>query len=117
MKRILLFLISAGLALAAQQSATPPATHSATLTWSDPNNPAGTTYTVYRAMGLCSGTPTFAKLASAVVGLTYTDTTVTPGNYCYAVTATFQGMESAQSPSALAPVPSFAPVGLNVTVQ
>lgn len=92
-------------------------THSVTLTWVDSLNPVGTTYTVYRATGLCSGTPTFSKIASALVAKTYQDTTVTPGNYCYAVTATANGMESAQSNTALAPVPSFAPTGLSLTVQ
>lgn len=92
-------------------------THSVTLNWTDTLNPAGTTYSVYRAVGLCSGTPTFAKLALAVTVKTYQDTTVTPGNYCYAVTATANGMESAQSNTALAPVPSFPPAGLTVVVQ
>lgn len=91
--------------------------HSATMTWVDNLNPAGTTYSVYRANGLCSGSPVFSKIASAVAVKTYVDTTVTPGNYCFAVTATFQGMESAQSPSAAAPVPTFPPTGLAVTVQ
>jgi len=58
-------------------------THKAVLTWQDTLNPAGTTYTVLRATGLCSGTPSFATLASGLTALTYTDTTVTPGNYCY----------------------------------
>jgi hypothetical protein len=92
-------------------------THSATLNWVDDKNPQGTTYSVYRATGLCSGSPVFSKIATAVAGKTYTDATVTPGNYCYQVTATFQGMESAPSNSAAAAVPSFAPSGLVVTVQ
>jgi hypothetical protein len=91
--------------------------HKVTLTWQDLLNPAGTTYSVYRATGLCSGTPVFSKIASAVAVKTYEDTTVTPGNYCFAVTATANGMESAQSNTALAPVPSFPPSGLTVVVQ
>lgn len=67
---ILLFTVSA---LAAQT------THSVTLTWVDASNPTGTTYSVYRASGLCSGTPTFSKIASAVAVKTFSDTTVTPG--------------------------------------
>lgn len=93
------------------------ATHTATLTWVDTQNPTATTYSVYRSTGLCSGTPVFSKIASAVTVKTYADTTVQPGNYCYAVTATFNGMESTQSNTALAPVPSFAPQTLSVTVQ
>lgn len=106
---VLLFLTALG--IPAQ------ATHSVTLTWTDTLNPAGTTYSVYRATGLCSGTPVFSKIASAVTVKTYQDTTVTPGNYCYAATATANGMESAQSNTSLAPVPSFAPTQLSVTVQ
>ncbi len=105
----LVFFSAAAWAQAAQ--------HSVTLTWVDTQNPAGTTYSVYRATGLCSGTPTFSKLATAIPTKTYLDNTVTPGNYCYQVTATAQGMESAPSNSALAPVPSFAPANLSVVVQ
>lgn len=92
-------------------------THSVTLSWTDTLNPTGTTYNVYRATGLCSGTPTFSKLATAISAKTYQDTTVTPGNYCYQVTATYNSVESAPSNSALAPVPSFAPTQLIVVVQ
>lgn len=91
--------------------------HSANLTWVDGQNPPGVTYSVYRAPGLCSGTPVFAKLASALTTTTYQDTTVTPGNYCYSVTATVEGMESPQSAPAPASVPAFAPSNLNVVVK
>ena len=101
-----------GIGIALAQS-----THSATLTWQDTLNPAGTTYNVYRATGLCSGTPTFAKIATGLTVKTYLDSTVTPGNYCYQVTATFNAIESAPSNSAPAAVPSFAPSALGVTVQ
>jgi uncharacterized membrane protein len=92
-------------------------THKVTLVWQDTLNPAGTTYSVYRATGLCSGTPAWAKLAAAVTLKTYEDSTVTPGNYCYQVTATANGMESAPSNTSLAPVPSFPPTSLQITVQ
>lgn len=92
-------------------------THSVTLTWVDASNPTGTTYSVYRATGLCSGTPVFSKLASAITTKTYPDTTVTPGNYCYVVTANFQGAESAQSNTVSPAVQPFAPTGLSFTVQ
>lgn len=105
----LILFASAAMAQAAQ--------HSVTLTWADTQNPANTTYSIYRATGLCSGSPAFSKLATAVSTKTYLDSTVTPGNYCYYVTATAQGMESAASNMALAPVPSFAPTGLSVAVQ
>lgn len=92
-------------------------THSATLTWADTQNPAGTTYNVYRATGLCSGTPVFSKLASGLVPKTFTDPTVSPGNWCFQVTATTAGIESPASNTAQAPVPNFAPTQLQVTVQ
>jgi hypothetical protein len=109
--RKLLYLLLA-LPLAAQT-----ASHSVTLTWVDTLNPTGTTYTVYRAPGLCSGSPVFAKIATAVPALTYLDGSVTPGNYCYQVTATAGGVESAPSPTAAAAVPSFAPTQLQTTVK
>lgn len=93
-------------------------THSATLSWSDALNPSGsTTYSVYRAPGLCSGTPVFAKLATGLTVLTFKDTTVTPGNFCFAITATVGGVESAQSTPVLATVPAFSPTNVTVTVQ
>ena len=109
-QRLLAALVFLSIALLAQS-------HSATLTWTDTANPAGTTYTVKRATGLCSGTPTFSSIASGITVKTYLDSTVTPGNYCYVVTATFAGIESAASNTASAPVPSFPPAGLSVTVQ
>jgi len=111
MTKLLLFLLLA-LPLLAQS-----ATHTVTLTWTDTSNPAATTYSVYRATGLCSGTPTFSKLATGVAVKTYVDSTISPGNYCYQVTATFAGIESAPSPTALAPVPSWPPQQLQVAVQ
>lgn len=93
------------------------ATHSATLNWVDASNPTGTTYNIYRATGLCSGTPAFTKVVSALAVKTYQDTTVTPGNYCYQVTATFNGIESSPSNQAGAPIPSFAPTNLSLTIQ
>lgn len=101
----------------AAQAQTPSDVHSVTLNWEDTLNPSGTTYSVYRATGLCSGTPAFNKLASAVAVKTYVDLTVNPGNYCYYVTASYNGVESGPSNSALAPVPSWAPTKLSVTVK
>lgn len=115
MKKILMSLIWGALLTAcaslaaAQVPGCAAGTHCALLTWTDTLNPTGTTYNVYRATGLCSGTPTFAKIATAVAALTYTDKTVTTGNYCFGVTATLNGIESAMSPTVLAPVPAFVP--------
>lgn len=110
MKTILFLAFSALAAAQAPQ-------HSATLTWTDSTNPAGTTYSVYRATGLCSGTPTWSKIASAITEKTYVDSTVQPGNWCFAITATLNGMESPQSNTASAAVPTFAPQALSVTVK
>lgn len=92
-------------------------TRSVKLDWADTQNPAGTTYSVYQATGLCSGAPVFAKVATAVTTKTYTVTSVAPGNYCFQVTATANGFESAPSNTAAAAVPSFPPSALQVTVQ
>lgn len=93
-------------------------THSVTLKWVDTLNPTGTTtYTIMRATGTCSGTPAFSTIASGIAVLTYTDATITPGNYCYEVEASVGGVLSAPSNTALAPVPAFAPTQLAVTVQ
>lgn len=108
--RKLAFLFLLGTAFAQQ-------THSVSLAWQDTANPTGTTYNVYRATGLCSGTPTFSKLATAVTVKTYTDSTVTTGNYCYQVTAVFQGSESVPSNSVNPNVPAFPPTGLTFTVN
>lgn len=109
MKNLILLLL-AGTALA-------QTTHTVTLTWTDTANPAGTTYTVKRAPGLCTGTPTFATLASGVAVKTYADPSVAVGNYCYVVTAVSAGTESVPSNSASANVPPFAPVALTFTVK
>jgi hypothetical protein len=110
--KIIALLVLTALAAAAQAPA-----HSVTLTWVDGRNPAGTTYSVHRSAGMCSGTPVFSKIAAALAVKTYEDTSVTPGNYCYTVTATFMGMESANSPTAAAAVPSFPPSELTVVVK
>ena len=79
--------------------------HSVTLTWNDTLNPPGTTYNVYRALGLCNGPPVFSKIATAVATKTFTDTPIPSGGYCYEVTAALNGSESAPSNTALALVP------------
>lgn len=93
-------------------------THKVILNWEDLlNPPSSTTYNVYRSNGLCSGTPTFNMLASSLTNKQYTDDTVTPGNYCYVVTATVSGVQSAYSNAALAPVPAFVPTKLVASPQ
>lgn len=112
-----LVVLAAFAILLSCHSAFAQTTHSATLTWVDTQNPAGTTYNIYRATGLCSGTPVFSKLQGGVTVMTYTDATVTAGNYCFQVTATTAGIESPASNTAQAPIPNFAPTQLQVTVK
>ena len=87
------------------------------LTWTDTLNPPTTTYSVYRAQGLCSGSPVFSKVANGVTTKNYTDAAVPVGNYCYQVTATFSGLESGPSNQAAATVPPAAPTTLSIVVQ
>jgi hypothetical protein len=95
-----------------------PSGNKVTVTWVDGLNPAGaTTYSVYRAVGLCSGTPTFAKLATGVGVKTYDDLTPIPGSLCYSVSAVDNGVESALAPSSAVAVPAMAPTGLQITAQ
>jgi hypothetical protein len=110
MKLLILSILLATCAIAQQ-------THSVTLNWVDTANPAGTTYSIYRATGLCSGTPVWSKLATGITVKTYKDDAVAPGNYCYTSTASYNGMESAQSVTASAAVPAFPPSALQVVVQ
>jgi len=84
-------------------------THVVTLTWTDSLNPTGTTYNVYRATGLCSGTLTFTQIVSGVAVKTYDDNGIAPGNYCYQVTAFLGGVESDPSTQAFAKVKPFPP--------
>lgn len=89
--------------------------HSVTLTWTNGNNPAGQTSNVYRATGLCTGTPSFSKIATTLTITTYIDTTVTTGQYCYTVTNVYNNSESVYSPFVNPIVPAFPPSGLAVT--
>jgi hypothetical protein len=91
--------------------------HSATLTWTDAINPAGTTWNVYRAPTACTASPVFVKLtATALTVKTYVDSTVVAGSFCYQITAVFGGIESAPSNSAGATFPA-PPVLLPLTIQ
>jgi hypothetical protein len=98
--------------------------HSISLAWTDPNNPAGTTYNVYRQNSGCPttqpvSTSGFTKLnASPVSTLTFSDSPVVVGTtYCYIVTAVSAGAESGPSPDAGAtPIP-FSPATLQLTAH
>jgi hypothetical protein len=51
--------------------------------------------TVYRAPGACSASSVFVSLGSpAATATTFTDTTITPGQWCYAVAFVENGNQS-----------------------
>lgn len=101
MKRILICLalfLCIGSAVKAQS-------HSAALTWTLSSDDTTTACAVsgancsqaaYRAPGACSSTSVFTALSAslAATATTYTDSTLVPGNYCYAVTFTIGGLTS-----------------------
>lgn len=108
--KLLISLLICASALCAQ-TVPPPGV---LLTWADPGNPTNTTYSIWRATGLCSGTPTFAKIAAGVTAKTYDDLTAIGGNYAYVITATAPGLpESAQSSCIAATVLSRTPQSVN----
>lgn len=78
-------------------------------------------YNVYRSNVACptTGQPSgMAKVNTTVITTTtYTDSNLQPGSYCYAVTSTLNGVESADSNFAPAVIPPSAPTGLSVTAQ
>ena len=87
------------------------------MTWQDTENPAGTVYTIYRAAGACSATPAYSSIVSGVAAKAYTDTGVSPGKYCYTVTANYGGEESVYADPAVAQVRPFKPTAFTVVVQ
>lgn len=101
--------------------------HSVTLSWTDTQNPSGTTYNAWRATGACPATPPtttppagFTQLnTTPVTAMTYLDTAVTAGDtYCYVVTAAGPNGQSVPSNTAGATVPPAFPVsGLTVVVR
>jgi hypothetical protein len=112
MKTKVLLLLALPVFLLAQSGRT------VTASWTDPNvgltNP---TYSVYKASGPCTGTPVFAKIASALTAKTYSDVGVPPGVYCYAATVTANSIESAQSIPAGVTVGPLPVTGITITVQ
>ena len=71
------------------------------LTWTDPGNATGTTWTLYRNAGACTttfNTTTATTVTSGVAlsTLTYTDSGVAFGQtYCYGIVAVLNGLQSA----------------------
>jgi len=109
-------ILAALLAIASPIVAT---AHSVNLTWTASTD-TGVAYNVYRATGTCpTGAPTGAILLNtSPIGagaLTYTDATVTPGQWCYYATSTLNGMESIPSNLVTARVLPAPPTGVTVT--
>ncbi len=99
-KRILICLALLFLAGSARAQS-----HSAALTWTLSADDTTTACAVsgancsqaaYRASGACSSTSVFAALNTTLsaTATTFTDTTLVPGQYCYAVTFTIGGVTS-----------------------
>lgn len=97
-------------------------THSAVLKWgASPDAAANPSlgYFVYRFSGQCTstGSPVFTKLNSTpITALTYTDSGLGIGSYCYYVTSTLNGVESVPSNTAGGTV-TPATVVITVTVS
>jgi hypothetical protein len=71
--------------------------------------------TVYRAPGACSATSSFISLGVLTASqATYTDATVPGGTWCYAVSFTLNGVESAKDTITVSLLPA-APTGIAVT--
>jgi len=118
MKRLILLLACFALAVCAQP------THSVTLTWTDPYNPTGTTYNIYRQTGTCPTTPPtsttgFTLLNTAPIsGLTFIDTAVTvTTTYCYIATAVYMAAESVPSPDKGVTLLPFSPATLTISLK
>lgn len=103
--------------------------HSVTLTWNNPTTcvdgsactPTGNK--IYKLVGVCpaSGTAGFTLLSTSTTPITtYTDSGITPGTYCYYVTASNANGESAASNTAagtLAQPALSPPTSLSVVAQ
>lgn len=87
------------------------------ISWTDSDNPTGTTYDVHRAAktaGSC-GTPVKVNAASLTTK-TYSDSVV-PGVYCYWIVATAPGAPaSPMSDPGEGTVPTFKPSAPTVTI-
>lgn len=101
--------------------------HSASLTWTLSADDTTTecsvagavcSQNVYRAAGACTqASPTFVLLSNqSAATVAYTDATVTPGTWCYAVSFVIQGTESLKATAQVSLQPS-APTALVVVAK
>lgn len=123
MKRILIFLVLCLCIGSVSQAQS----HSASLTWTISTDDTTTecsvsgancSQNVYRASGSCSQTsPVFTLLSNqGPAAIAYTDATITPGTWCYAVTFSIQGTESIKA-TATVSLPAAPPTALVVTAK
>ena len=121
MKMLVLVLVMFLVGVVHAQAVCPgTAVHCVTTSWSDGDSSlAGIGYNVYRTTGSCTTPlPTMTKLnTTPITPLTYTDTAVGPGVYCYYVTATLNSAESAPSSTVQATILPKAPSGVTQVVQ
>lgn len=76
------------------ESADAPADNRIDVSWLD-GDPSSDSFNVYRALGTCAAPGPFVRIAAAVPGLTYEDTTVSGGStYAYRVTGLLDLCES-----------------------
>ena len=100
--------------------------HSAALSWTLSTDDVaaicttvGTTCSqaVYRAPGACSTSSVFVLISSpSATATTFTDTTITPGTYCYAVTFVENSLESTKDTITVI-LPPSSPSGLAVVAK
>jgi hypothetical protein len=76
---------------------TPTAARTVVLNWTASTTP-GVSYNVYRATVVCASATTGTKLnSSPITALTYTDSNVTAGKYCYWATSFLQSAATQES--------------------
>ena len=136
MRKITLILLALILLLCCIPVNSQTSTHSVVLTWTlstddtAANCPAGApcSQNVYRASGNCSATSNFQPLSPGMAGTwsttvpptpppsMFTDTTVTAGTWCYAVSFVLNGAESPKASAQVSVIPA-APSSLVIVAK
>ncbi len=70
--------------------------HPVALSWR-PSDVANATYHIYRADGPCAAIESYRTKIGSTEGLSYTDSSIKFGTFCYTVRASLNGRESADS--------------------
>jgi len=119
MKKVIFFILLAGIFANRAE-----AQHTVTLSWTlsiddttaNCATPNTCSETVYRAPGACSATSAFAAIGGSQLPtvITFTDSAVVPGVYCYAVSFTQNGLESAKD-SVTVTLPPAQPSGITAS--